>query len=299
MNDSAQNKPCAVALGSFDGLHIGHQAVISAARSFQSAGLAVRVLSFFPHPQAVLSGQAPPELLTAEKRRQLLLQLGAEPLTLDFSAIKNLPPAVFLEEILVRQLGARALCCGYNYHFGSGGQADAAALAALCEAPGLRLAVSEAVTYGGAPVSATRIRACIAEGDIPRANAMLGRAFSYDFPVVSGDRRGRLLGAPTINQLFPEAFIVPRRGVYASRTFVENSWYASVTNIGSRPTFAAEDLRSETCILGFSGDLYGQNIEVALLDYLRPEQKFASVEALKVQIAADARQAEAQFTADA
>lgn len=125
---------------------------------------------------------------------------------------------------------------------------------------------------------------------------MLGREFSYKFTVVSGDRRGRLIGAPTINQHFPEGFIVPKFGVYASCVPIDGELHAAVTNIGRRPSFTCDDLRSETCITDFSGDLYGKDVEVRLLQYIRPERVFDSLDALGDQIAQDAQKREKSLT---
>ena len=134
-------------------------------------------------------------------------------------------------------------------------------------------------------------RQALEQGRPEEANAMLGRPFCYDFTVVGGDRRGRKLGAPTINQFFPSGFVVPKFGVYASKTLVEGRYHPSVTNIGMRPTIGTQSLRSETYIMDFSGDLYGQNIEVSLLHFLRGEVRFESLDALRAQIAADAQAA--------
>jgi riboflavin kinase/FMN adenylyltransferase len=151
------------------------------------------------------------------------------------------------------------------------------------------------VNHGGSPVSSTRIRAAISEGNIADANIMLGREFSYKTEVVDGKKRGRLLDAPTINQYFEPGFIIPKAGVYASVTTVDGREYPSVTNIGLRPTFENEDFRSETYIIGFEGNLYGRFIEVKLIKYLREEIRFSSEQALKDQIAADAGESVAVF----
>ena len=159
----------------------------------------------------------------------------------------------------------------------------------------MKLTVTSPVDYKGEPVSSTRIRRAIENGDIPLANAMLGREFRYKNIVVNGQHRGRLIGAPTINQRFDDGFVKPQKGVYASATVVDGKEYPSVTNIGLRPSFENEDFRSETCILGFSGNLYGQDIEVRLLEYLRDEIKFDSMAALSIQIHADAERSEEIF----
>ncbi len=282
----------AIALGTFDGLHRGHAEVLSL--TLQS-GLNPCALLFDTHPAAVLRGAAPSSLITEKKRDALLAEQGITPLRICFSDIASLSAEAFFSDVLLQKLNAGALCCGENYTFGKNRSGNKSVLAALCKASGIPLYVAPTVDYEGAPVSSTRIRTALQAGEIEKANAMLGRPFSYAFPVVSGDRRGRLLHFPTINQFFPEGFIQPKYGVYASRVFVEGHYHAAVTNFGVRPTIGTESVRSETCILGFSGDLYGTETEVELLSYLREEQKFASLEELQEAISHDSRRAVAIF----
>ena len=288
-------KKYAVALGSFDGLHRGHMAVIEQALSFREKGLVPCALVFDVHPMSVAGAGAPPEIMTAGKRDKILTNLGVKVEKISFSSIMKLTPREFVSEILVGRLSAGAVCCGYNYHFGSGAQGDADKLRELCEEFGIVCSVARKQEYDGGCIGSTRIREALLNGDVESANAMLGREFSYDFTVVSGDRRGRLIGAPTINQHFPDGFIVPKFGVYASAVFVDGKFHAAVTNIGRRPSFTCDDLRSETCIMDFSGDLYGQNVEVRLIKYLRPERVFNSLDELGNQIASDANKAREIF----
>lgn len=278
----------AVALGSFDGLHKGHMSVISSAASFAGQGLRPVVLLFDVHPGAVISGKAPSLLLQNELRDALLREAGVEPETISFSSIRSMSCEEFVSNILIGKLNAKALCCGGNYRFGVNGSGTPEDLRRLCAASKVELSVSDSVDYLGEPISSTRIRSAVESGSIRKANAMLGRPFTYKYTVVSGDRRGRLIGAPTINQHFDPAFTVPKAGVYASVTVVDGKEYISVTNIGIRPSFNGDDFRSETCILDFSADVYGRDIQVCLLDYLRPERKFDSIALLSRQISADA-----------
>ena len=288
-------KKYAVALGNFDGLHKGHMTVLNNALSFKAEGLTPCALLFDIHPKNITKNAAPPMLLTAQHRDDLLKSMGIEVKRISFESIMGLSAEEFVTEILIKKLHAGAVCCGFNYHFGKGAKADSNTLEKLCQNYKLYCKVADSEEYKGAAVSSTRIRECILNGDIENANAMLGREFSYDFTVVSGDKRGRLIGSPTINQHFPDDFIVPKFGVYASAVIVDNKLYAGVTNVGRRPSFTCDDLRSETCILDFSGDLYGQNIKVMLIKYLRPEQIFDSLEALGNQISSDADRAAAIF----
>lgn len=282
------NKKTAVALGSFDGLHTGHMSVIACALSFKECGLNPLVMLFDSHPLKVLSGKAPSEILQPSLRNEILDGRGVGTVFISFEEIKNLSPREFFTDILLGKLNAGAVCCGNNYRFGKNGAGGTKELKALCEEFGVELKISPEITFDGSPVSSTRIRQAIECGDIPLANALLGREFRYKYTVVSGDKRGRLMGAPTINQHFGKNFVIPQNGVYASVTVVGNDEFPSVTNVGLRPSFENTDLRSETCILGFSGDLYGKEIEVRLLKYLRGEMRFDSMEALGTQIRSDA-----------
>ena len=279
----------AIALGAFDGLHTAHRAVLEAAT--RQAGYGPAVLLFDEHPQRALAGLAPPRLLADGDRDAILRELGLELLCASFSEIKDMSPRDFFKEVLLKRFGAGALCCGYDYRFGAGALGDVEELRRLCGEHKVLLRATPEIDYKGAPVSSTRIRQALREGNPQDANAMLGRPFGYAFPVEEGERIGRTLGFPTLNQSFPAGFAVPRRGVYASQAFVEGRWRPGVTNIGTRPSFAGDMLKSETHVIGYEGELYGQRIPVRLLRFLRPEVKYASIEELKAQIAVDTQEA--------
>lgn len=288
MNNSfLNNAGCALCLGTFDGLHLGHKKVITSSE----CGCLNIVLMFRQHPQKTLSGNAPFELITKTKEERLLAEWGAQSEYLDFGEICTYSPDEFFKKIIVERFSAAAVSCGFNYRFGKDAAGDAALLKALCEMNGIAVNICEPELYLGEPVSSTRIRKCIANGDMPSASAMLGRLFSYDFEVVHGDARGRLLGFPTINQFFSEGFAVPAFGVYASLTEIDGKILPSVTNIGVRPTVGNSRERSETHIIGFDGDLYGSRVEVSLIKKLRDEEKFSSFEELSRQMALDKAQA--------
>ena len=280
----------AIALGTFDGLHTAHMAVLEAAARL-AGEFVPAVLLFDQHPQQALTGSAPPRLLTDGERDGRLRGLGLELLHARFGEIKDMPPRVFFDEVLLGRFDAGVLCCGYDYSFGAGALGHVDELRALCGAHGVLLRATPEIDYEGAPVSSTRIRQALEVGDLAGANAMLGRPFGYAFTVEEGEHIGRTLGTPTLNQAFPAGFAVPRHGVYASQAFADGAWRRGVTNVGTRPCFAGGALRSETHVIGFEGDLYGQRIPVRLLRYLRPEKKFADIEGLKRQIAVDIRQA--------
>lgn len=286
----------AVTLGSFDGLHKGHIAVIACAFEMQKKhGLLPLVLLFDKHPMLTVSGKAPDMILQPNLRDELIAQTGAGKRIVSFREVRDMSCREFFEKILIGKLNAGGVCCGWNYRFGKNNEGGIDELRALCTEYGVELMITPPVDFDGKPVSSTRIRQAVENGDIPLANAMLGREFRYKLTVVDGQHRGRLIGAPTINQRFENGFVIPKKGVYASATLVDGVLYPSVTNIGLRPSFENEDFRSETCILGFSGNLYGQEIEVRLLDYLRDEIKFNSMEELSAQIKADAEKSEEIF----
>lgn len=281
------NSGTAVALGSFDGLHKGHMSVIACALAQREHGLVPTVLLFDSHPLLTLKGFSPDVILQNSLRDQILDNLDITSSFISFSEIKDYSPEEFFEHILLNKLRSEVICCGWNYRFGKNGSGNVNTLEQLCAANNKKLIVVPHVDYDDEPISSSRIRNLIINGNIEDANKMLGRAFSYTAIVKCGHQRGRLIGAPTINQYFDEGFIKPKSGVYASYTTVDGVDYPSVTNIGLRPSFENEDFRSETYILNFDGDLYGQNIEVHLLKYIRPEEKFDSLNTLKIQIASD------------
>ena len=273
-----------VALGTFDGLHLGHKAVITAEKTEYQRKLA---LMFTKHPQLSLKGEAPGALITPEKEKEILSGWGVTAEYVDFSQICNLTPEAFVDDILIKKFNASSVACGFNYRFGKDASGDAKALLRLCAEREIKVTVVDAVEYENETVSSTRIRQALREGRMKDVKNMLGRYFSYDFLVVHGDERGRVLGSPTINQFFDEGFAVPRFGVYASFTVVDGKKYPSVTNIGVRPTFKNSEKRSETNILGFNGDLYGKHPEVFIVEKMREEMKFSSLDELKSQIDKD------------
>lgn len=280
----------ALALGTFDGLHRGHLNVLNEAKSFASKGFIPAMLMFDTHPQAVLKGVAPPLLITSEDKEIYAKQLGILPVHISFEEIKDLSPEEFLRDILIEKHNVGAVVCGENFLFGKDGGGNSKILCKLCENYGIIYKMAKSIEYKGKMISATRIREALSKGDIKTANEMLGRNFSYDFLVVEGNKIGKkIFGFPTINQHFPTGFINLKHGVYASQSTVDGKIYPSVTNFGCHPTVGGDKVLSETCILGFDGDLYNQKIKVELLDFLRAEKKFNSKDELKAQIDDDSK----------
>ncbi len=291
LKESLPPCPRRVALGVFDGLHIGHHAVLS------------HTLDGFERPCVLTFSHTPKSaspLLSETEERRRLEQLGiAEWIRVDFSLIRHLSPAEFVADFLHRLLGAKAVCCGYNYRFGKDRSGDADTLVALCAAAGIDVTVVPPVLCGDEPVSSTRIREALAQGDLSLANRLLGRPFALSATVEHGKHLGHKLGFPTINQAFSEGRFVPRRGVYASFVILDGKVTFGVTNIGRRPTVNTTDAPlAETWFPDWSGDLYGKTVTVFLSRFLRSEQAFPSVEALSGQVKADAEAARKLWEGD-
>lgn len=287
----AAETPAAIALGCFDGLHLGHQRVISCALG--EAGLTPAVFTFDENPLRALRGEAPPMLMTNRRKAVLLARMGIARLyRIPFAAIKDMEAETFAERVLIEQCRAEKLCCGYNFRFGRGGAGDGDLLARVCARHGVSLAVVPPVSDSVGPVSSSRIRRALFDGNAEGAAAMLGRPFGYDFEVVHGRHLGTQMGTPTINQKFPEGFILPKFGVYASVSRVDGRALYSVTNIGKKPTVGSDYALSETWIPEYAGDLYGRRVEVELLHFIRPERKFADLDALREEIRKNRMEAE-------
>jgi len=282
--------PISAAIGCFDGLHLGHRKVLEAA--INRRGCRPCAISFEPHPLEVMCPGKLQRLTTGAHQAKLLKQQGIDEIfALDFAGIKDMEPEEFVEQILKNRLNISFISCGYNYRFGRGARADAGELKRLCECIGIRAEIVPQVCVGGEPVSSSAVRRLLKGGQIAGVNRFLGRAYSYDLPVVGGRRVGRTLGWPTINQHFERGMCLPKFGVYATLSNVGGQKLPGVTNIGVRPTVGADRPLSETYIFGFDGDLYGRNIEVELIEFLRPEQSFGSLAELKSAVERDAARA--------
>lgn len=280
-----------VALGLFDGLHRGHQQVVSKAVSHDGKMLPT-VFSFDYDNPSLISKPDFKALLSPTLKIRLLERLGvAQFICPPFSSIKNLPASRFLEEILENALQARAVFCGYDYRFGKNAEGDTGMLRDFCASRGIYCEVLPALTEGGAPISSTRIRTCIHSGHLEEAQALLGYPYTIDFMVSEGRKLGRRLGFPTINQPYPAGNVLPRFGVYASLAQIDGKSYMGVTNIGVKPTVGDGNApAAETFVIGYKGELYGRQVPLSLIHFVRPEQKFASIGELKEQIARDTRE---------
>ena len=281
--------PSTVALGLFDGVHMGHRAVISSAvEKARERGLIPRVFTFLPDGPAPKS-KGGLTLLQAESQKEAILdRLGVEEVICPpFEAFRAMTPEQFVLDFLDKVLRAKELVCGFNYHFGKGGAAGVEELTALCAPLGITVTALPPVLWQGEVVSSTRIRRCIREGEMEEAGRMLRSPFTLTAEVVHGKGLAGTLSWPTINQVFPTDFTIPRHGVYWSRIELEGKEWDGVTNVGIKPTLHETNLTMETYILDYSGDLYGRMVPVSLLRFLRPEQRFPSVEALSQRIQKD------------
>lgn len=283
----------AVALGFFDGVHIGHQAVIGRAVQMRKSGLIPCVFTFTAGRDRPRSKRESPGILSEEYKLECLERLGVEAVYMPpFEAFKELDAEAFVRDVLHGTLRAAAVCCGEDFRFSKGAAAGAAELRTLCAQYGIKVQIVPPVLDEGQPVSSTRIRALIRDGNVIATNRLLGRPFCYDFEVVKGRQIGRTMQFPTINQYFPDGFIIPRYGVYAAFARVDGALRKAVTNIGVKPTVGSDRPLSETFIFDYSGDLYGKRIRVYLIELLRGEKKFSGLEELKRYIAADSERAD-------
>lgn len=287
MTDVKLNNGCAIALGNFDGLHIGHMAVLNKTLEEAGNGLRAAVMLFDEHSMKFITGEAPPMLITDSERASIFKEKGIEAFKVNFSEIKDFSPKEFVEEILVKKLDARVVVCGFNYRFGNKAKGDAKLLEKICIEKGIKCVIIDEVETDGLTVNSTAIRKAVEKGEIGLANKLLGRRFGYCCEVIDGDKRGRTWGFPTINQKLPEGLAVPCFGVYESVVTVDSKSYKGVTNIGLRPTVGTKEILSETHIIDFNGELYGKSADIRLVRFIRKEQKFSSFQELIEQIKSD------------
>ena len=281
----------AVALGFFDGLHLGHQKLLEeTVRLAGEYSLTPAVLSFDVPPHALVSGQSCMLISGTEERRELLHRLFGidEMLLLHFDETLRRMSWEDFTELLRREYGASALVAGYDFRFGYRGEGTAEKLMEKCRACSIPCRIVEKVTLDGTVVSSTHIRALLSQGNVEEAERFLGHPYFLRGRVTHGYAIGRTLGFPTANLTRESGVLLPKRGVYATLAHLENGQTVSaVTNIGRRPTFDGEQDTIESHLLDFSGDLYGQTLRLELKAFLRPERPFPDVESLKQQIEED------------
>jgi riboflavin kinase / FMN adenylyltransferase len=287
---AAENKPYCIALGSFDGVHMGHQKLIEMlknnAADFNCASM---IYTFGMHPRKILVPDKHIYMITNNAQRaEILNEIGVDVLFLeDFEKIMNLSAEQFFHDVIVEKFNAKCLIVGYNYNFGKNGEGNAEKLTALGGKYGIKVEVVSPVLVEDQVVSSSLIRHKIHEGNVYEALQYLGRAYRIQGKVIHGKKNGMAMGIRTANIEINNEVILPLKGVYSTDTKIDNEIYKSITNVGVNPTFKGENLSIETHVLGFEGDLYSQDIEVYFIKRLRDEICFENVNELINQIKRD------------
>lgn len=285
------------ALGFFDGVHIGHVALLATCRELAKEGeCGTGVVTFSGHPDTLVLGNTPKLINTLEDRERLLHGFGMEQVvSLPFDRrMQALPWKDFLD-MLRREYHAAGFVCGADFRFGAKGAGNAGTLAIYCRREGLSWAVVPEQSLDGIRISSSFIRSRIEDGDMDTAVKFLGHPHVLTGEVIHGRHLGSTLGIPTANLQLPQSLAVPKFGVYLCRCTVEGKSYPAVTNVGTRPTVNGQDITVEPWILDYEGDLYGREIKLEFYGFLRPEQKFPSLQALKEEILRNARQTRDYF----
>lgn len=273
----------AIALGTFDGVHTGHQAVIKAA---VNSGFKPIAVAFKMPPKSYFDNSIGCITTLADKDKALR-ELGLkETYYLDFNVVRDMSPAQFLS-FLKNEYNCAFLSCGFNYRFGKNGAGDTELLREFCKKNGIVLKVLEPIEIDNNTVSSTYIRKLLSDGKVEKVNELLARPFGFSAPIIHGDARGRTIGYPTANQLYPKGLTDVKHGVYKTLITVNGKNYRGITNIGHRPTYATDEVMAETFIIDFYDDIYGMAADVRLTEFIRPEQKFGSVAELKTAIKND------------
>lgn len=279
------------ALGFFDGVHLGHQALLQACRELAAAnGCRSGVVTFSSHPDTLVSGKTPKLINTIEDRKQLLRSYGMDTvIELPFDkALMTTHWSSFLSQLTEHD--AVGFVCGDDFRFGAGGSGTAKKLAAFCESRQLPCTVVPQQALEGIRISSTYIRTLIENGEVERAAKFLGHPHILSGTVTSGRKLGHTIGVPTANIALPAETVCPKHGVYACLAYAEGNTHMAVTNIGSRPTVGGHHTTVEPWLLDFEGDLYGKPLTLTFCHYLRPEQKFDSLEELRAEILKNAAQ---------
>lgn len=285
------NRKYVFALGFFDGVHLGHQALLAACcRLAEETGMIPAAITFQAHPMALLRDDSPALISTEADRKRLLCQYGMKrvislPLTME---VMSTPWETFLHRLV--EEGAMGFVCGDDFHFGNRGLGDGAKLRDFCTERGLPCVIVPEQTLDGRRISSSYIRTQLETGDMATAVRFLGHPYILTGTVVPGQQLGRRLGIPTANLRLEPGLVVPKFGVYACTCLVRDKCYPAVTSIGVRPTVSGHGITVEPWILDYEGDLYGREITLEFRKFLRPERKFANLEALTAEIHENARQ---------
>ena len=280
----------AVAIGKFDGIHLGHKKLLDLILKEKSDGLKSVVFTFDPPPEEFFTGSSIPQLFTKLEKRAAFEEMGIDiliefPLTAKTAAT---PPEDFVRRILVGQINADFIAAGTDVSFGDKGRGDQHLLRNLSKEIGYELVLIDKVRIDGEEVSSTRVRNQVADGDMPMVKRLLGYNYSVSGTVQHGRHIGHTIGVPTVNIIPPSNKLLPPYGVYSSRVYIDEKVFDGMTNIGRKPTISEkEQVGVETYIYDFDSDAYGKIIKVELIRFVRPEMKFDSIDALKAQIKSD------------
>ena len=285
----------AVTVGNFDGVHRGHQALVATARQQADAARGpVVAVTFDPPPHQVLHpGSERPPLTTIPQRAELLHAIGADHVVVlnTGPALLALSPEAFFEDVIARQLGAKAVVEGYNFRFGRGRAGTNDTLRTLCRAADIAFEEVPPFAQGDEPVSSSRVRAALVGGDVAQAAELLNRRYRIAGTVITGAKRGRTIGFPTAN-LGDVPTVLPGNGVYAVRAMVDGGEWPAAANVGPNPTFGEDARKIEVHLIGFTGDVYGKAMEVEFVARLRETKPFKGVDELVSQLKVDIEQAQ-------
>lgn len=280
----------AVAIGKFDGIHIGHQKLLARILEKKQEGFVACVFTFDPPPDVLFGKRTMKELTTREEKRILFEKMGVD-ILIEFPLNKETAatlPEDFVRRILAEQMNTGFIAAGTDLSFGKYGAGNSELLMSMQDECGFEVEIIDKVCKDGREISSTYVREAVAEGDMELAEELLGEPYTVCGEVLHGNRLGRTLGMPTINQLPPENKLLPPFGVYYSEVELDGNVYKGITNIGLKPTVnKGEGVGVETFIYNFNQDVYGDMVQVKLFHFKRPECKFDNVEELKKQIKAD------------
>jgi riboflavin kinase/FMN adenylyltransferase len=283
-------RPSVVALGTFDGVHLGHRAILGVAVTrARAAGLQALACTFEQHPAEILNpARAPKSITTVDERLALIGETGVDGVVvLSFTpALAAVEPEAFVKDVLLGRLRAQEIVVGFNHRFGRGARGDARLLQEMAGRLGFQAHVVPPLTVEGVPVSSSEVRTALQRGDVVAAARFLGRPYSIGGTITSGHGRGRTIGFPTAN-LAPDRDLLIPKGVYGCFAHVEGVAHLAVVNVGVRPTFSETTLAIEAYLLDFTGDLYHRRMRLDFVLHLRDEMRFQSVDDLKAQIARD------------
>ena len=298
---ASQSESTVLCLGNFDGIHVGHRALVS--RTLEQKELLKSEYTnikcgawFFKRaPLDVILGRQTPLLTDLEQKLEIFAELGLDyAFIYEYGEVGHLSPEAFVNDVLKKECNCVFAVCGYNFKFGAGASGNSSTLAELMNQ---NVSIVGCVELDGQKISSSEIRRLISEGKITEANSLLGRNFSIHGTVIQGKQLGRKLGIPTINQKIPTDSAVLKKGIYISRTLADGKWMPSVSNIGVRPSVeATSEINCETHIISFSGDLYSKDVKVEFIERLRDELKFESIDSLKAQIENDIKHTVAYFS---